>query len=570
MEASTVDVAVIGAGLAGIAFARFYLDTHPDSNLVVLEKDGHIGGVWSAARVFDDFWVQSPLRMTSFSDVVLEIPKGAPNLHDTFEAKYVTEYLENYVDNHVYNGRSLRSRIQLNAAVHRAEKSRSGWILHFEGPTLKTLQCKMLAVAAGLTSSPVMPDISPSPAWSAPVLHHRDFGPNSSAILASSSPYKYITVLGGGKSAADMVYTAIKAKKKVNWIIRKSGEGPGIFMNPAASGRYKNNAEAGATQKATFLIPSGFRAMPDWALNLHQYESKRGDLESKLFAADNRYKAWANYRGREDALPGFRELEPKASFFWNSGPVGMIQHDDFWDLVSQEVNIYRSDRFNTKADALVLDDGTEVTTDIVLCGTGWKSAYTFLSSEQICDLGLPHDPSEDSEEERQSWGSSMKSADRSILEQYPILGDPPDHCKQIGRSNLTPARLYNGIAPLRDGTILFLGRARVSNNFLGAEAQAIWATAYWDKHVIIPPFEQAQREVAYMNAFSRRRYPSRGVDGINFHTDLMWYTDHLVNDAGLTSHRKEWWEDPEAPCLASDFKDCKDEYIAKYSAEKIK
>ena len=35
-------------GLAGIVFARFYLDTHPECRLTILEKDGCIGGVWSA------------------------------------------------------------------------------------------------------------------------------------------------------------------------------------------------------------------------------------------------------------------------------------------------------------------------------------------------------------------------------------------------------------------------------------------------------------------------------------------------------------------------------------------
>lgn len=187
--------------------------------------------------------------MTSFSDVALQVPEGAPKLHDTFESKYVTQYLEEYVDSHVYNGSSLRSRIRLNTEVR---------------------------------------------------------------ILASST-YKNVTVLGGGKSASDMVYASVKAGKNVNWIIRKTGEGPGIFMNPAATGRYRNNAEAGTTQRATTLNPSGFRPMEDWAQTLHQSASERENLESKLFAADRRFKVWANNRGREGALPGFRELEPKAS-----------------------------------------------------------------------------------------------------------------------------------------------------------------------------------------------------------------------------------------------------------------
>ena len=257
------------------------------------------------------------------------------------------------------------------------------------------------------------------------------------------------------------------------------------------------------------------------------------------------------------------------SFFWNSGPIGMIQHDDFWDLVSQKVNIYRSDLSGTAADSIILKDGREVRTDILVCGTGWTASYPFFSSKQNTELGLPHDPCEDSKEERQGWNDLMDAADQKIMEQYPILAAPPPDCKPISGASLTPARLYHGIASLKDTSIIFLGRARMSNNFRGAEAQAIWATAYWDEHVTIPPFEQAQREVAYMNAFSRRRYPSRGIDGVNFHTDLISYTDQLLCEAGLTSHRKGWREDSDEPCLASDFKDCKDEYMAKYGSEQV-
>ena len=255
-------------------------------------------------------------------------------------------------------------------------------------------------------------------------------------------------------------------------------------------------------------------------------------------------------------------------FFWNSGPVGMIQHDDFWDLVSQKVHVYRSDISGTTSNSIILNDGREVPTDVLLCGTGWNADYPFFSPEEALKLGLPHDPLKDSEDKIKSWNDLLDAADRQIVEQFPILARPPPGCKPLGNTNMTPARLYQGIASLTDTSVIFLGRARMANNFRGAEAQAIWATAYLDGHIPMPPFKKAQREVAYMNAFSRRRYPSRGVDGLNFHTDLVWYTDKLICEAGLTSHRKGWWQDPDEPCLASDFKDCKNEYLAKYGSKK--
>lgn len=263
--------------------------------------------------MFDAFWAQSPLRISSFSDVALEVPKDAPKLHDTFESKYVSQYFEEYVDSHVYNGAPLPSRIRLNAEVLNVEKTSNGWILEVGGAAPQNIRCMRLAVASGMTSSPNMPNFPCSHDWIAPILHHRDFGAHSKAILAASSSYNNITVLGGGKSAADMVYASVKAGKNVNWIIRKSGKGPGIFVNPAATGRYRNNAEAAVTQNATTLNPSGFHPMPEWAQMLHQSVSERANLELQLFAADRRYKQWPDYRGREGALPGFRDLEPKAS-----------------------------------------------------------------------------------------------------------------------------------------------------------------------------------------------------------------------------------------------------------------
>ena len=256
------------------------------------------------------------------------------------------------------------------------------------------------------------------------------------------------------------------------------------------------------------------------------------------------------------------------SFFWNTGPLGAIQRNDFWDLVSQKVNIYRSDLSGTTGNSLILGDGREVPTDVLLCGTGWRDHYPFLSPKQSFELGLPSKPDRDSEEE-QNWMKLMKDADEQVLRQYPILASPPPGCKLISDSAPTPAKLYNGMASLTDSSIVFLGRAKMSNNFRGAEAQAIWATAFLDGHAKLPPLEEAQKEVAYQSAFCRRRYPSRGGDGLNFHADLVWYTDKICVDAGLTSHRKRWWQDWEEPCLASDFRDCKDEYLAKYGSKKI-
>ena len=80
----------------------------------------------------------------------------------------------------------------------------------------------------------------------------------------------------------------------------------------------------------------------------------------------------------------------------------------------------------------------------------------------------------------------------------------------------------------------------------------------------LPPLEQARREVACINAFSRRRYPSRGAAEDYSFFELVWYTDKLLEEVGLKSHRKGWWAHWVEPCLAADLKDAKGEYQSRY------
>ena len=105
------------------------------------------------------------------------------------------------------------------------------------------------------------------------------------------------------------------------------------------------------------------------------------------------------------------------------------------------------------------------------------------------------------EEVSQKWTTLLDAADKQVLEQFPVLANPPSHFERLTKS--TGTRLYNGIAPLNDDSIACLGHILLSNSFRNAEAQAIWTTAFFDKRMVLPETEQAEKEIACMNAFSR-------------------------------------------------------------------
>ncbi|PQE07410.1 flavin-binding monooxygenase protein [Rutstroemia sp. NJR-2017a WRK4] len=494
--------------------------------------------------------------MTGFSDMPITLPEDTELYHDTFETKYVTSYLEEYVDNHIYNGKSLRDRIIFGYQVQGLEKSDGVWNLRGGTNEAKVICTARLVVASGYNSIPYLPDFLNQYQFQGPIVHQKEFGLISKTALAADSAYTSITVIGGGKSAADMVYDCVKTGKKVYWIVRKTGEGPAAFAGAQSRGQYKNGAEMSATRFFAGLSPSCFTPKSWWTRTIHQ-SSLGNNMTTKIWkGADKAAANLASFYSRDGALPGFENLKPDTEIFWCNGPIGLIHHDDFWDKIAKNVHAYRSDVQRLESSSVVLEDGSKVPADILFCGTGWAHKYPFLTEKQVVEFGLPHPPDDDPESTSKLSTSGLR---------FPKLGNPPVHYHK--ERGITPSRLYNGIAPLNDDSIVFVGHVVLSNAFCSGEAQAIWVTAYFDGNAKIPPSEQARKEIAYANAFSKRRYPTHGATGNYFHLDLVGYTDKLMADVGLESHKqKGWLGNFMDPCVASDYKDMKREYLQKYGS----
>jgi len=248
--------------------------------------------------------------MIGFSDIPLTLPPEASTYYGTFEAKYITKYLEDYVDSHLYNGTSLRSRIFFGNRVDKVKKIEGVWMIRTLDPGSggRIFKSPKLVVAAGLTSLPNMPSLPHQTDFKGPILHHKHFGEASKPLL-NSPDCKHIAVLGGGKSATDMVYQSVKRGKSVSWIIRKTGEGPAYFFPAQGGGRYENSTEKGATRLMASFSPSSFMPSSWLARLIHGTELGRNYLSKKIQDGDQSCRDLAAYRTREGALPSFRNLE---------------------------------------------------------------------------------------------------------------------------------------------------------------------------------------------------------------------------------------------------------------------
>ncbi|KAK4540287.1 hypothetical protein LTR36_009599 [Oleoguttula mirabilis] len=582
-----LDLAIIGAGIYGICAANTYLALHPHANIKVLDSDDDVGGVWSASRLYPKFWSQTGIRVSGYPDKEFKPPPEAPEYHGLVEAKYLSRYLEDYVDGHEYDGRTLRARFVFRCWVQSVRKDADGvWAIEAnvrDQPV--TYRAAKVIIATGLSSIPNMPSLPGQDSFTGPIIHQKDVG--RSGILTTRetdvAQHEHITVYGGSKSAADIAYAAATdttAPRKVSWIIRTTGKGPlSLAGVKSPFAKYRNLTEVGSIRmsgclsSANLYLPAN--SWREWFL----YQTWVGDwLLDKVWARPvKEYQAEADFEGREGALEGFKGLRSEAEFRYRSGTIGLLQRDDFWDVVARRVQVYRDDIVGVKGDAVVLGDGREVRTDVLLCCTGWKAdGFPFLAVEEAEGLGAPINLQEAEAVQRQKehWASIDEEADRKVMARWPCLANVPAFKPEPVQA--TPYRLYNMTVPLEDhSSIAFLGIPLVPNSYHTALTQTLYAIAALDGTLDLPSKEQMAQNVAFTNAWCRRRYPVHGNMGHVLEFEMVAFTDRLLEELGLESHRLGqaerrtwggWWRDLTDPCLASDYAGLVDEYRRKYMA----
>ncbi|KAF1846034.1 flavin-binding monooxygenase-like protein-like protein [Cucurbitaria berberidis CBS 394.84] len=559
------DVVVIGAGFAGLITAHRYLDLHPTASLVIVDRNVHVGGVWSRDRIYPGFYTQFVTGLAEFSDLKMRNPPKEDCIGDCFKANWMSDYLQEFATKMIHDGKSLQDRFRRAEIVNVTRDKLDKYIqwrvvcrdltghednrtfkmddgeAHIDVKTrkldTKLFTAQKLIVATGEFSTPKIPSFRNHSQFGAPVIHSTNFG--ESAIL-SKPDIKHVAILGAGKSSADMLYLCIKSlppSTTFHWIIRADGTGPGWFSPIDLASPYASTIESANTQAMSFMQPSIFHEEGWWVWFLHRTWLGVW-LVSWLFGLiDAEAKKRAGYftRGKESQERGFEQLDYSPGIFWMNSAGGALHHKDFWDLIASRVVVHRAHITSTSDHTLHLSNDTQISCDALLLGTGWTSSLTFLSDELKAELGLPHDHALDSPETAANWNTLEIEAEKEVFKRFPILANPPKH--KLKRAYTTPYRLYRGIAPLNDPShsIVFVNFLLSGNMIMNAESQAPWAVAYLSQsnQLRLPSIEEQKREVAMQVAWSRRRYLSTGQLGNFAGFDAVMYTGLLLRDIGV-------------------------------------
>lgn len=552
-------------GFAGLISAHRYLALHPTASLVILDRNVHVGGVWSQDRIYPGFYSQFAAGLAEYSDLKMQDPPKEDRIGDCFKAKCMSDYLQDFAERMVHEGKSLRDRLRRAEIVNitKDERKENGrWHLlcrdltgHEDVRTLithegeahvnirmgqvnaKLFTAHKLIVATGEFSTPNVPNFPGQFKFDSPIIHSTNFGESK---ITSTPNIKHIAVLGAGKSSADMLYTCIKSlppDTMVHWIIREDGTGPGFFAPMDLPSPYKNTIEAANTGAMGLLQPSIFLEEGWWVWFLHRTWLGIWLISWIFGKVDAEAKKRAGYftRGKECQERGFNKLDFNPGIFWQNSPGGALHHKDFWDVISSRVNVHRASITSMSHHTLHLNDNTEIPCDALLLGTGWTSSLSFFSNKLKTELGLPHHPSLDPPAKKMKWDSFNSEAEKQLFENFPILANPPKH--DLKKARTTPYRLYRGISPLQDPSrsIVFINFFLSGNMIMNAEVQAMWAVAYLSRSsdLQLPSIEEQEREIARQVVWSKRRYLSVGQLGNFAGFDAMAYTDVLLKDVGV-------------------------------------
>jgi dimethylaniline monooxygenase (N-oxide forming) len=191
-------VAVIGAGAAGLASARWLLDAGLEP--VVFERTQAVGGIWrpDTGLAYPSLRTNTSKQKTAFSDLAFDDVLPDHPLRDD-----VLAYLERYAD-----VTGVRLRIRFGHVVRAVRPEASGWSVDGE-------PFDAVVIATGLFAREVAPDLPGQELFRGTVIHSAGYR-DPSAFVGQR-----VVVVGAGSSGADIAVELAPVARSVNVSVRQ-------------------------------------------------------------------------------------------------------------------------------------------------------------------------------------------------------------------------------------------------------------------------------------------------------------------------------------------------------------
>jgi cation diffusion facilitator CzcD-associated flavoprotein CzcO len=193
-------IGIVGAGSAGLAAAKTL--SQQGFAVDILEKGSKFGGVW--ADNYQDAALQGPYPHFNIPD--FPFPNGSPIIPKRHQ---VWSYLESYAQ-----AFDLNKLIQLNSEVTAVAQGEDGsWTVALKNGGKKHYD--FLVLSTGQFHRPFIPAVPGLTSFAGKALHAFEVR-NAAELFAG----KKVIIVGGGKSACDMITLAAKHQGSVTAIMR--------------------------------------------------------------------------------------------------------------------------------------------------------------------------------------------------------------------------------------------------------------------------------------------------------------------------------------------------------------
>ncbi|KAF5645769.1 dimethylaniline monooxygenase [Fusarium sp. NRRL 25303] len=595
----TLDVAIVGAGWAGLAAAKTRHQLHPEESLAVFDSAATLGGTWAKHRLYTGLKTNNMLGTYQYPDFPMDTETFGVKPGQHIPGQIVHRYLETYARHF-----DIYDKIRFEHKVETAEHHENGGcVLTVRdikvGDDIK-IKARRLVLATGLTSEPFLPIFQGQENFRAPIFHGKDLRNHEDTYGTAKS----VTVFGGTKSAWDMVYLYATKGIQVNWVIRESGHGPAWNAPPYVTPLKKWLEKLAHIRMLTWFSPCSWGAADGYVKTRNFYHGTfigRAIVDKFWSILGNDVITLNKY----DSHPETAKLKPWSNAMFVATSIGILNYEkDFFEVVKEGlVKIHIADIERLSEQKVHLSDGTALHTDVLCCATGWKHVppIKFLPEGITEDIGMPHTPSPN----LFPYASLLDQADKEIFDKFPRLKDQPIQKVQNSKfhtlledkglssnddvtpsTELTPYTLYHFIVPpssqfLKTRDIAFVGMLVNFSNPIVCHVQSLWMNAFFDDMIPSLPrnpspefVSRFQHEAVLHSRFGKWRYPGGfGHSFPDFVFDAVPYLDLLLKDLGLPIYRKngafaemtdpygpedyttvvdEWKAkqlEPEAPCL---------------------
>ena len=376
----SVDVAIVGAGFAGLAMAGA-LSRAGRESFVVLERGHSVGGTW---------------RDNTYPGVACDVPSHLYGLAQHPWADWSGTFargdeIHRYL-RHVADAEGLRERLMLDTPLLSARWTGADWELTTGGARATTLRARRLVMACGRLTEPRIPEIAGLESFEGPIFHSARW--DHTVPLAG----RRIAVVGTGASAVQLVPELVRRGAEVvlfqrtpAWIVPRQGR------------------DYSAEERRRFAAhPDELAALRDrlYLEGEQRFASRSGDTDAAA-AAEGEARA---HLARQIQDPALRTaLTPAYAF----GCKRVLLSDDFYPTVaSTAVTLEASALSRVDGGVLVAASGARHRADALVLATG------FASSEQPYAHLVT---GEDGTTLADHWSEGMTSFASTVVAGFPNL-----------------------------------------------------------------------------------------------------------------------------------------------------